>query len=249
MGKLHDKVAVITGGNSGIGLATARLFAKEGAKVVVFGRNKEKVDFAVSELGHEALGISGDVSSLSDLDYLFSKVKEKYGQIDILIANAGVALVAPLEYADENQFETQVNTNFKGTFFTVQKALPLLKDGSSIVFNTSVVNVKGFPGMSIYAATKAAIRSLTRTFAAELAPRNIRVNSVSPGPVATEILYKSGMTDEQVESTKAQFKEMVPLKRIGESHEIASSMLFFASSESSFITGTELAVDGGVSQL
>lgn len=249
MGKLQDKVAVITGGNSGIGLATARLFAKEGAKVVVFGRNKEKVDFAVSELGPEALGISGDVSNLSDLDYLFSKVKEKYGQIDILIANAGVALVAPLEYADENQFETQVNTNFKGTFFTVQKALPLINDGSTIVFNTSIVNVKGFPGMSIYAATKAAIRSLTRSFAAELAPRKIRVNSVSPGPIDTDILYKSGMTDEQVVGTKAQFTEMVPLKRMGESHEIAASILFFASSESSFITGTELAVDGGVSQL
>ena len=249
MGKLSGKVALITGGNSGMGLASARLLAQEGAKVVITGRRQKELDEAVKSIGPNALGVVGDVSKLADLDRLMAVIKEKYGQLDIIFANAGHGTLEPLGSVSEASFDAQFATNVKGVFFTVQKALPLLRDGGSIILNASIVSIMGMPAFSVYSATKAAVRSFARTWTADLKARRIRVNSLSPGPIDTPILSKAGLTEEQAEGFKASLKNMVPLGRIGRSEEIATVVLFLASDDSSFITGIDLTVDGGMAQV
>ncbi|PCJ01930.1 MAG: oxidoreductase [Alphaproteobacteria bacterium] len=247
--KLHNKIAVITGGTSGIGLATAKRYVEEGATVVITGRNKETLDKAVEELGANVHGIQSDVSKLDDLDRLYSEVKEKLGHIDILFANAGVAEIASIEDSDEAFYDRQFDINVKGLFFTVQKALPLLKDGSSIILNASIVATKGFESFSVYSATKAAVRSFARSWAADLAARKIRVNAISPGPIETPIYGKFGLPQEQIEQMGASFVAQVPLARFGQASEIADAALFLASNDSSYINGVDLAVDGGIAQV
>ena len=249
MSKLTNKTAVITGGNSGIGLATAKEFIKEGARVIIMGRDKKTLDEAVKELGPQATGIQGDITNSSDLDKLFAEAKSKFGKIDILFANAGVAIFAPFDQTDEKLLNANFDVNVKGSFNTVQKALALLSEKSSVIFNTSVVGVKGFPGTSAYSASKAALRSLVRTLASELVAKGIRVNAVSPGPIATPIYGRLGMPKEAVDQMAAGFESLNPMKRFGEASEVAKAAVFFASEDSSYITGAELAIDGGLTQL
>ena len=195
---LQDKVVVVTGGNSGIGRASALAFAEHGASVVVFGRNQETLDSTVADLDGRGIGVQGDVSKLDDLERLFDAVRESYGRVDILFVNAGIAQFAPLESVDEAHFDRHMNINLKGAFFTVQKALPLMGEGGSIILNTSVVNVKGFPATSVYSASKAGLRSLARTLASELAPRGIRINAIAPGPIETPIYGRLGMGEQEL---------------------------------------------------
>ncbi len=243
MGKLNGKTAVITGATSGMALATAKLFAHEGAFVFITGRRQEQLDAAVKDIGANSAGVQGDAGNLSDLDRLFKTVKEKKGQIDIVFASAGIGdLSSPLGSVTEKGFDDIFNVNVRGTLFTVQKALPLLRDGASIILNGSIAGSKGFPGASVYSASKAAVRSLARTWAAELVARKIRVNVISPGPIDTNIFTRrpAGMKD--------QFASLVPMGRLGRPEEIASTALFLASQDSSFITGSEIFVDGGTAQ-
>lgn len=249
MSKLQNKTAVITGGNSGIGLATAKEFIKEGARVIIMGRDQKTLDSALQELGPQASGIRGDITNNADLDRLFAEAKSKFGKIDILFANAGVALFAPFEQTDEKLLDTNFDVNVKGSFNTVQKSLALLSEKSSIIFNTSVVNVKGFPGTSAYSASKAALRSLVRTLANELVTKGIRVNAVSPGPIETPIFGRLGMPQEALTEMTTGFENINPMKRFGKASEVARAAVFFASDDSSYVTGSELAVDGGLSQL
>ena len=247
--KLQNKIAVITGGTSGIGLATAKRYAEEGATVVITGRNQKALDKALEEVGANARGIQSDVSKLGDLDQLYSEVKETLGHIDILFANAGVAEIASIEDSDEEFYDRHFDINVKGLFFTVQKALPLLKDGGSIILNASIVATKGFESFSVYSATKAAVRSFARSWATDLAARKIRVNAISPGPIDTPIYGKLGLPPEQVEQMGAAFVAQVPLARFGQASEIADAALFLASNDSSYINGVDLAVDGGIAQV
>jgi NAD(P)-dependent dehydrogenase (short-subunit alcohol dehydrogenase family) len=249
MSKLNGKTAVITGGSSGIGLATAQTFIKEGAKVIITGRKQETIDEAIALLGENAFGVRGDVANLADLDTLFETVKEKFGGIDVLFVNAGVAFFAPLEASSEEFFDQIMNVNIKGAYFTVQKALPLLRNGSSIVLTTSVVNQIGMENASVYSATKAALRSLARTLSAELVGRGIRVNAVSPGPIETPIFSKTGMPQEALDEFGASVIQQVPMKRMGKAEEVANAVLFLASEDSSFILGSEIVVGGGMSQI
>ncbi|MEM7029568.1 MAG: glucose 1-dehydrogenase [Chloroflexota bacterium] len=249
MSKLAGKTAVITGGNSGIGLATAQSFKNEGANVVIFGRNQETLDEAVAQLGGDVLAVQGDVSALDDLDRLYSAVQAKFGGIDVLFVNAGVAFFAPIEASDEAFFDNLMNVNVKGAYFTVQKALPYLHDNGSIILTTSVANQIGMANASVYAATKAAVRSFARTMAAELSDRNIRVNAISPGPIETPLFNRMGLTPEQIQEFAAGVLGQVPLNRFGQSEEIAQAVTFLATSDASFVQGTELVADGGMSQL
>jgi NAD(P)-dependent dehydrogenase (short-subunit alcohol dehydrogenase family) len=249
MSRFHGKVVVVTGGNSGIGLAAAKRFAAEGAKVVISGRSEATLEAAAKEIGGDVLAVRADVAKLADLDHLFQKTKAKFGKIDVLFANAGVAPSAPLEAVTEAHFDELFNINVKGLLFTVQKALPLLSVGAAIVINASVVDQKGFPGMSVYAATKAAVRSLARTFAAELIGRGIRVNVVSPGPITTPIFDRMGLTPEQAEGFAQGVTQIVPMKRFGKPEEVAAGVAFLAADEASYITGVELNVDGGLGQI
>ena len=246
MGKLEGKVAIVTGGNSGIGLATAKEFAREGARVVITGRDAHTLEEARHEIGGEALALRSDSSSLADIDELFAVVKQKFGRVDVLFVNAGVGKFVPLEETGEELFDQIMDINFKGAYFTVQKALPLLGDGASVILNTSVVAHIGFPNSSVYSASKAALLSLTRTLSAELVARGIRVNAVSPGPIETPIFGKMGLPPESVGETMKGFREQVPLKRFGRPEEIAKAVLFLASEDSSFLVGTEIVADGGV---
>ena len=247
--KLQNKVTVITGGNSGIGLAIAAEFSGQGAHVAIVGRTQDRLDEAVRSLGNGTLALKGDVSRIDDLDSLYSEVQRKLGGIDVLVVNAGVALPAPLEAADEAHFDQVSDVNFKGAYFTVQRALPFLNDGASIVLITSGANQIGFVNFSVYAATKAAVRSLARTFSAELAPRGIRVNALSPGPIATPIFDKMGLPQEQVDAFGKQISAQVPLGRFGAPEEMAKAALFLASSDSSYVVGAELVADGGMTQI
>jgi len=249
MGRLQGKVAVVTGGNSGIGLATARRFAEEGAKVVITGRREKELKEAAASIEKNVMAVAGDVTRLDDLDRLYAAVKAEHGHIDVLFVNAGWGEVAPAQTATEAHFDKTFDLNAKGQFFTVQKALPLLKDGGSIVLNSSVANVKGLPAFTVYAAAKAAVRSFARGWAMELKDRKIRVNAVSPGPIETPALEKAGLTPEQAEQAAAQFVTQVPLGRRGKPEEIATAVLFLASDESSYVTGVELPVDGGMAQV
>ncbi|QJW94905.1 SDR family oxidoreductase [Frigoriglobus tundricola] len=248
--KLAGKIALVTGGTSGLGRAAAKRFVAEGAKVVVTGRRAAELDAAVAELGGSAIGVRGDVSVLSDLDRLYETIRVTHGRLDVLFANAGGGAFVPLGEITAEHFDRSFGTNVRGTLFTVQKALPLMAAGGSIVLNGSMVSVKGVPGFTVYAATKAALRSFARTWAADLRGRNIRVNVVSPGTVVTPG-YKTelGMTDEQITEFEARAAAATPLGRAGTPDEIATAVVFLASDDSSYVTGTELFVDGGAAQV
>jgi NAD(P)-dependent dehydrogenase (short-subunit alcohol dehydrogenase family) len=249
MGKLSGKVAVITGGNSGIGLATAKRFVEEGAQVVITGRRKKELDDAAVAIGKNVTAVDGDVSRLEDLDRLYSIVREKHGHIDILFANAGVGSLAPLGAITAEHFDSEFGINVKGLLFTVQKALPLFKDGGSIILNSSIAGQKGIGGFSIYNATKAAVRSFARTWTSDLKQRKIRVNSISPGPIETPIFGKMGLNESEFAQLATSLISQVPMGRVGRPEEVASAALFLASDESSFITGVDLCVDGGMAQV
>jgi len=249
MGKLEGKVAVITGGNSGIGLATAKEFKEQGARVVITGRDQKTLDEAKREIGGDVLAVRSETSSLTEIDKLFNVVKEKFGKIDVLFVNAGVGKFAPVEAVTEEVFDSIMNINFKGAYFTIQKALPLLNDNASIVLNASINANIGMANSSVYAASKAALITLSRTLSAELVGRGIRVNVVSPGPVTTPILGRLGLTPDVLEETMKSIEAQVPMKRFGRPEEIAKTVLFLASSDSSFLLGTEIVADGGMSQL
>jgi len=249
VGKLDGKVALITGGNSGIGLATAKRFVQEGAYVFITGRRQAKLDEAVKQIGSNVTGIQGDVAKLGDLDRLFERIKKEKGKLDIVFANAGIAKYAPLGTIDEAHFDSIFGTNVKGLVFTVQNALPLLPDGASIILNASIVGSKGLPSNSIYAATKAAVRSFARTWTTDLKARRIRVNAISPGPIDTEGLRELIGSVEGGPDRLKGMASIIPLGRIGSSDEIAKAAVFLASDDSSFITGIELFVDGGFAQV
>ena len=249
MGKLQGKVAVVTGGNSGIGLATAQRFAAEGAYVFITGRRQSELDAAVKQIGENVTGVQGDVSNLADLDRLFATVKQQKGRIDILFANAGGGEFLPLGAITEEHFDKTFNNNVKGLLFTVQKALPLLQDGSSVILNASIASSKGLEAFSVYSATKAAVRSFARSWTIDLRERKIRVNALSPGPIDTPALGHLASTKEQVSELKKNLTAGVPMGRMGTSDEIAKAAVFLASDDSSYITGIELFVDGGMAQV
>ena len=249
MSKFKGKVAVVTGGNSGIGLATAQRLHQEGARVVISGRDARTLDAAVAAIGAGTFAVQTDVSKPKDIERLYSVVASKLGKIDVLFANAGIARFAPYTESDEGLFDEQFAINVKGVYLTIQKAIPHLNDGASVILNTSVVASKGPENMGIYAATKAAVRSFARTAATELLGRNIRVNAVAPGPIATPIFGRSGLTEEQIEGFKAGISDRVPMRRIGRPEEIANAVAFLASDDASYITGVELNVDGGMANL
>ena len=250
MKKLEGKVAVITGGSSGIGLATAKRFVDEGAHVVITGRREKELKEAAASIKTNVTTVVSDVSRLEDLDRLYAVVKEKHGHIDILFANAGAGTIAPLAVATEAHFDQTFDVNVKGLFFTVQKALPLFKDGGSIILNSSVSNALGLPGFTAYAASKAAVRNFARGWTMELKDRKIRVNAMSPGAIDTPALATTtGLTAEQAEQAVAQFTSQIPLGRRGKPEEIAAAVAFLASDESSYITGVDLPVDGGMAQV
>jgi NAD(P)-dependent dehydrogenase (short-subunit alcohol dehydrogenase family) len=249
MKKLENKVAVITGGNSGIGLSTAILFAEQGAKVAVTGRNKESLDNAAKIIGNGSIGIVSDVSDISNIKNAYEEVIHKAGKIDVLIVNAGVFLAAPLADFTEEQFDQTSDINFKGAFFSVQMALPYLNDGASIVLTSTALNEKGLGIAAAYSASKAAVRSLARSFSAELLDRNIRVNILSPGPIDTPIFARGGGSQEEVDVTKGYFASINPSQRLGTSKEIAEGFLFLASDSSKYMLGAELVLDGGVKSI
>ena len=249
MGRLTGKIALVTGGNSGIGLATAKTFIREGAKVVITGRNQETLDQAVEQIGGDTVAIQGDVSDFSHLDEVAGQIKEKFGRLDILFANAGVGIPTPFADVTEEQFDMHFDINVKGLFFTIQKALPLLSDGASIVLNASIVKDKGFDGFSAYSATKGAVRTLTRTLASELRGKGIRVNTVSPGPIETPIYDRMGLPKEAQEEFGEMVASQVPLGRFGAPEDIAEAVLYLASDDAKYTTGIDLVVDGGMSQV
>jgi len=249
MGKLESKVAVVTGGNSGIGLATAKEFKEQGAMVVISGRDQLSLDEAKRVIGGDVLAVRSDASSLTELDKLFEAVKEKFGHIDVLFVNAGVGKFAPIEAVTEQLFDSIMDINFKGAYFTIQKSLPLLNDNASIILNTSINAHIGMPNSSVYAASKAALLTLARTLSAELVGRGIRVNAISPGPVTTDILNRLGLPAEALEQTQKFLIDQIPMKRFGRPEEIAKTALFLASSDSSFLLGTEIVADGGMSHV
>ena len=249
MGKLEGKIALITGGNSGIGLATAKQFVNEGACVFITGRREPELTAAVKEIGKNVTAVQGDVSNLGDLDRLFAQIKKEKSKLDIVFANAGVAKYAPFGKITEELYDSIFNINVKGLLFTVQKALPLLPDGASIILNASIVASKGLSSNSVYSATKAAVRSFARTWTTDLKGRRIRVNAVSPGPIDTPGLSELLASSETGWQRMAAISTTVPLGRLGTPDEIAKAVVFLASDDSSYITGTELFVDGGFAQV
>jgi NAD(P)-dependent dehydrogenase (short-subunit alcohol dehydrogenase family) len=249
MGKLEGKIALITGGNSGIGLATARQFVKEGAYVFITGRRVPELSAASEEIGRNVAAVEGDVSNLNDLDRLFAQIKREKGQLDIVFANAGTAKYAPIGTSTEEFYDSIFDINVKGLLFTVQKALPLMPDGASIILNASIVASKGLSAVSVYSATKAAVRSFARTWTTDLRDRRIRVNAVSPGSTDTPGLSELFASGEAGAERLKMIPKIVPLGRLGTPDEIAQAVVFLASDDSSYITGTELFVDGGFAQV
>jgi NAD(P)-dependent dehydrogenase (short-subunit alcohol dehydrogenase family) len=249
MGKIDGKVALITGGNSGIGLATAKQFVDEGAYVFITGRREPELARAVKEIGRNVTGVQGDVANLGDLDRLYAQIKREKGKLDVVFANAGVAKYAPIGTITEELYESIFDINVKGLLLTVQKALPLMPDGGSIILNASIVASKGFSSNSVYSATKAAVRSFARTWTTDLKDRRIRVNTVSPGFTDTPGLSDLLASAEVGEERKKMISKSVPLGRFGTPDEIAKAVVFLASDDSSYITGTELLVDGGFAQV
>ncbi|HLC11658.1 MAG TPA: glucose 1-dehydrogenase [Chthoniobacterales bacterium] len=248
-GKLEGKIALITGGNSGIGLATAKQFVNEGAYVFITGRREAELAAAKKQIGKNATAIQGDVSNLADLDRLFAQIKKEKGKIDIVFANAGIARYAPLGTITEDFFNSIFDINVKGVLFTVQKSLSLLRDGGSIILNASIVASKGLSSNSVYSATKAAVRSFARTWTTDLKNRRIRVNAISPGPIDTPGLSELLASSETGEQRKKMISTTVPLGRFGRPEEIAKAVVFLASDDASYITGIELFVDGGFAQV
>ena len=249
MKRIENKVAYITGGNSGMGLATAERFLEEGAKVIVTGKRKEAINEYNSKANNNTLAILADVNNHSSVKESLELSVEKFGKIDVLFLNAGIGKPRPVEMTDLATYQLQWDTNFGGAYFTLQAALPFLNDGASVIFCTSTANVKGMPGLSVYAATKAALRSLVRTLAVELAPRKIRVNAISPGPIDTPIWGKMEIPEEAAIQFAQQITSQVPLGRLGKPNEIANAVLFLASDEASYVNGIELPVDGGMTQV
>jgi NAD(P)-dependent dehydrogenase (short-subunit alcohol dehydrogenase family) len=243
MGKLQNKIAVITGATSGMALATAKLFVEEGAYVFISGRRQQQLDEAVKAIGRNVTGVQGDASNLADLDRLYETVKREKGRIDILFASAGVGDLASIDNVTEDHFDNIFDVNVRGTVFTVKKALPLFSNGGSIIMNGSIAGVKGFAGFGVYSASKAALRSFARTWTVDLKDRDIRVNVLSPGTIDTPIL--EGLPKEMID----QMVSLIPRGTMGRPEEIATAALFLASSDSSFVTGTELYVDGGTAQI
>lgn len=249
MSKLANKVAVVTGGNSGIGFTTARTFLAEGAEVIITGRNPEALNKAVAELGEGASAIVSDASKTSDIEKLATELQSQGKRVDVLFLNAGIAKLAPIEQTDEALYDETFNINVKGLYFTVKHLLPLMGEGTSIVINASINAYIGMPNSSVYAASKAAVISMARTLSGELVGRGIRVNALSPGPINTPIFGKMGMSAEQLEATAAGIQQQVPMGRFGTPEEIAKAALFLASEDSSFVIGAELVADGGMSTL
>jgi NAD(P)-dependent dehydrogenase (short-subunit alcohol dehydrogenase family) len=249
MAKQEGKVAVVTGGSSGIGLATARRFAAECARVFITGRRQAELDEAVKQIGKNVTRVSGDVANLADLDRLFATVRQLQGGLDVLFANAGVGTPAPLGSISEEHFDKAFRINVKGLLFTVQKALPHFTDGGSIILNGSIAASKGTEASSVYSATKAAVRSFARCWTTDLKHRMIRVNVISPGPIETPFFHKAGLTPEQIDEFKASQVAAVPMGRMGTPDEVANAAVFLASDDSSYVTGIELFVDGGAAQV
>src|SRR5258705_1918928 len=249
MNRLEGKVAVVTGGNSGIGLATAKRLQEEGARVAISGRSKKTLDEAVKTIGNGVVAVQSDVAKLADVDKLYAEVSRKLGKIDVLFVNAGVAKFAPFAETTESRYDEQFDINIKGAYFTIQKALPLLNDGASIILNTSVAASTGTKGATAYSATKAALRSLARTAAAELVGRGIRVNTVAPGPIVTPIFGRTGLPQEAIDDFAKDVLTKVPMNRFGQPEEVAGAVAFLASQDASYITGVEINVDGCMGQI
>jgi NAD(P)-dependent dehydrogenase (short-subunit alcohol dehydrogenase family) len=249
--KLRNKVCVITGGNSGIGLAIAKEFAREGAAVVIFGRNQKTLDEAIQAIGNSAMAVRGDVKSLKDIDRLYEIATQRFGKLDVVVANAGIAKFSPIDHYNEDLFDEVCDTNLKGAFFTVQKAIPHLREGASVIFMSSAgATTRGFALTSIYNATKSALRSLARSLSAELLPRGIRVNALTPGSTETPILTRDiGVSGEIRDQIAAGIVEQTPLKRRATAEEIAKGALFLACEDSAYCVGSDLVMDGGLTQL
>lgn len=247
MQRLAGKTVLITGGNSGIGLATARLFRDHGARLVITGRSQSGLEQAQQALGDAVIALRSDAGDLAQIDALMATVADRFGQLDTLVLNAGVARAAPIDGATEAQFDEMFAVNVKGTYFTIQKALPLLRPGASIIVTTSIANQVGTPAMSIYGASKAALRSLVQTLGLELIGRGIRVNAISPGPIATPIFERFGLPAEVAQGIKAQIAGKSPMQRFGQPEEVAKVALFLASDDASYVVGEEIVVDGGMS--
>ena len=249
MRKLEGKIALVTGGNSGIGLATAKQFVAEGAYVYITGRRQVELDAAVEGIGKNVTAVQSDVSNLADLDRLFATIKQEQGHLDIIFANAGGGQITPLGAITEEHFDKTFNINVKGLLFTVQKALPLLPEGASIILNASITSIKGTPAFSVYSATKAAVRSFARNWILDLRERKIRVNAISPGVVPTPGYDHLGLNDQQLQEFVDSQASAIPLGRVGKPDEIAKAVVFLASADSSFVNGIELFVDGGMAQI
>lgn len=248
MSKLQGKIAVITGGSSGMGLATAKLFVEEGATVVIFGRNQRSLDEAVSAVGSGIEAVQGDIAKIADLARLSDHMRERHGRVDIVFANAGSGILKPFAQLSEEDFDRNVAVNFKGTFFTVQSLLPLIPDGGTIVLNSSISGKTGLPGFTAYGAAKAAVRSLARTLTTDLKERRIRVNAISPGTFLTAAIEEAVGADNIASFAKVQ-ADLTPLGRVGQVEEVARVVLFLGSADSSFVTGIDLTIDGGVTQV
>ena len=246
MKRFEGKVALVTGGNSGIGLATAQAFAREGASVVITGRDEATLDSAEKQIGMGTMAVKADVSRLSDLDALMGKVKSRYGRIDALFVNAGVGKFVPFDQVTEAFYDEIMNVNVKGVFFTVQKALPLMGPGSAVVLNASINAHKGMPGTTVYGPAKAAVKNMAKTMSADLVSKGIRVNSISPGPIESALLKRLGMPDEQLKQTTEWIRSQVPLKRFGTGEEIAEAVLYLCSPAAGFTVGADLVIDGGM---